>query len=348
MNASKFFPFLSFLLILNGCAFSGKYILLQAGRPVERNIPSAPSGNFPRTIVVDQSGKGDFLDLSQAQQNANPGDIIRVRPGLYPRLNVVKSRIKFVGEDRGKTILQGVSLQGIKDSLVEDFTILASTDSKALLRGWNKYAVYGLVVLDSEGVGISKCIVRGAEIGILVDSSKDVSIQRCLVQNNKSGVWIEMSKVNFSDSVVYKNLGGIGWSTISYGLGLEEESTIELKNNTIISNGDCGAFVTSCDRCQIRFFNNLLSGHERGIWLDNYSTPRYSIVHNDFYANVKDNTLKTNIDPTNIFLDPLFVNPAEGDFRLRAESPLATRGLGGTYIGAFPPVGTEPGSGDFK
>ena len=38
-------------------------------------------------------------------------------------------------------------------------------------------------------------------------------------------------------------------------------------------------------------------------------------------------------------MDPLFADPMKGDYRLAADSPLATKGRNGGYIGAFPPIG---------
>lgn len=43
---------------------------------------------------------------------------------------------------------------------------------------------------------------------------------------------------------------------------------------------------------------------------------------------------------TNLSVDPLFADVLSGDYRLAADSPLATKGRGGGYIGAFPPVGS--------
>jgi parallel beta-helix repeat protein len=60
---------------------------------------SAPAPRTGRTIfVVDQYGQGDFRSIGEAMRAARPGDLIRVRPGLYQESLLIDKPLEILGD----------------------------------------------------------------------------------------------------------------------------------------------------------------------------------------------------------------------------------------------------------
>ncbi|MDH7507208.1 MAG: pectinesterase family protein [Candidatus Thermoplasmatota archaeon] len=60
-------------------------------------------------FIVDLTGSGDYKTITEALNNAPEGSIIFVKIGTYQEIINIKTRIKLVGEDKNKTIINPVS-----------------------------------------------------------------------------------------------------------------------------------------------------------------------------------------------------------------------------------------------
>ncbi len=175
--------------------------------------------------------------------------------------------------------------------------------------------------------------------------------------NGSSGVLFEDCIAhNFTDKGVSLGAAGEGGSAdygitvkncllynLGTGVAIKDGTTLNLIQNTI-ANSAIGLslyqkFATPADGGHVtNGYNNIIWGNTTGISLLNDS----SLVQN--YSDLQD----TNYPGLgNISQDPLFINPAQHDFRLAANSPCLTSGQGGASMGVLFPVGvyiTAPGN----
>ncbi|MDI6870942.1 MAG: FlgO family outer membrane protein [Bacillota bacterium] len=234
----------------------------------------------------------------------------------------------------------------------------------------------GIMVTSSQGVVLSGNVVYGNGQGIEISKQSEVRVTRNLVLSNRSGsdvaggiaVW--GSQVELSHNTILTNRVPAGqfpyalhktYGTSIPGVGvLLQAGTNCLAFNNIVGNNDVGFLVAPGVQATIEyndvyghliapktwspkmFFEVRLTGgnanYLSGIQHEYVMAPAFSPdPHRHLYTPF----LQFAPSQTNLSADPLFADLLKGDYRLAADSPLATKGRGGTYIGAFPPVGQE-------
>jgi len=89
------------------------YVVMGAEEPLWAHeiaeIPIPPKPSTGRVIIVDQAGGGNFTSIEEAVRNADMGDKIIIRPGIYRESVVVdrKAWLTIEGVDRESVILDG-------------------------------------------------------------------------------------------------------------------------------------------------------------------------------------------------------------------------------------------------
>ena len=78
-------------------------------------VPQRPSPKTePPVHVVDSLHHGDYLSISEAIENAKPGDRILVRPGLYPEGLVIDKPLEIIGDGkRDDIVVQATSKDAV-------------------------------------------------------------------------------------------------------------------------------------------------------------------------------------------------------------------------------------------
>lgn len=313
----------------NGPSLMAKGLLLklQAGEPplLKTQAPEAkmaPSSRRPATLTVSQDGSGDYKTLEDALAAAVSGDTILLRPGRYGDIYIHRSGIRLVGESREKVIVGQIIIgPGTQNVSVQKLTVTAGKE----------YA--GIVVKEAQGITIEDCAVVDSHDGIFVQGSKDVQIRSCLSEGNiRSGILADKSTgAVIKGMLVKRNGGGI--------VLVETEGRVE--HNTIVEQKWGGLIADPAS--MVAIYNNLLAYNGGGI----SAGPKSEVEYNNTFKHRMFDYSVENLAKTNLNENPFFMNPTS-DFRLRPESPLINKGSGGTYIGAFPPVGLTPGEGEFK
>jgi hypothetical protein len=187
-------------------------------------------------------------------------------------------------------------------------------DGVALYRGASAFIADNVI---SEG--------RGAGVGITWDASATV------LRNRISGFWKGIGTFGNSKAVVRNNavFDNLGWGIIATGT-----SFLEVSNNVIVRNGNCGFAIWS-EEAKGECTNNIIVKNgwreewvcpQVGIW--NYGNyENFSITHNNIWGNEKGNYQDlpdlTGQDG-NISVDPQFIS--ETDFHLPPDSPLIDKG----------------------
>ena len=180
----------------------------------------------------------DFTSIQAAIDNALPGDIIRIFPGVYEEnVDVYVTNLTLTSESvSGDTIVKAVN------SLDDIFYIIA------------------------DGVTISGLNITGPvnfpNAGIHLNGVKYCNIENNQLFNDYSGTILNVSSEN--NSFNFNNSS----SNDGFGIRLDSSSSNILGNNTVSGNGTSILLRNSTENTLI---NNSASGSNYGIWMDSSS-----------------------------------------------------------------------------
>lgn len=160
---------------------------------------------YQETIIVDQSGRGDYTTIKSAIAAANSLSIIEIRAGTYTEHDIaITKKIALVGESPDTTIL---NLEGNNGFLL-DSTYVELHNIK--IRNSGSYAIS--IPLGSDYCNVSHCVIEHAQAhGIIIQASycalydvklqgdntngeginirgRNTIINRCSVQGFKNGI----------------------------------------------------------------------------------------------------------------------------------------------------------------
>ncbi len=209
--------------------------------------------------------------------------------------------------------------------------------------------------IESQGssVKISRNLVRKNIKGIWADGQLEISNNTVIENGVPSGEFLYRfhngGSVGFGicigqggKGMVFNNISA--FNNIGCLVNPNSQITLEYNDfyNQVIEEAGFieywGLFKHLEKKVQIRPANsNILSQIQSKNYPETYPIQPDLVVYTP--------TLLFPPSPTNLSLAPLFAESAKDDYRLAADSPLAAKGRGGSYIGAFPPVGYKPGTG---
>ena len=133
----------------------------------------------------------DFSTIQEAINNADNGDIIYVRSGLYYEDIIIDKNLTLLGENKESTQIIGEGFWSVIEVISDDVTIKNFTISareQATLSEGN-----GILIDGVDGVEISDCITHnGLSNGIYVYES-NVKIINYTSYNNEDGIHIDFS-----------------------------------------------------------------------------------------------------------------------------------------------------------
>lgn len=183
------------------------------------NPKIAPTSYVPPSLIVSQSGQGDYTSIAEAIKNAKSGDTITVKPGIYrePRL-VISKPLRIVGDGPADSIivenpdgdtcmaldanliyLKGLTLRGAKytsnviyvykgDPTIDECAIDASSGSRL--------GCIGIYVNGDETAAptIRSCKVTGGrDSGIRFDNGRGMLVFGCEISGNQFGILLSKS-----------------------------------------------------------------------------------------------------------------------------------------------------------
>jgi parallel beta-helix repeat protein len=196
-------------------------------------------------------------------------------------------------------------------------------------------------------ITISRCISQGNDrAGIFYEISDEGVITNNLVINNyRHGIYISASSdVTVANNTLDKNWAGI----VLHGMPRKEHPTMvnnTVRNNIISDNVLVDLVIYKEDNKTHNNTSdfNLYNEIAKPIRLSFTDTPGYTITHQDLKAFAKSSGQERH----SITQNPLWVDPAKGDYRLKADSPaidrgtLQVRGLGDLDFSGNPRVGSQ-------
>ncbi len=156
------------------------------------------------TIIVDQTGEGDHLLIQDALDNANDGDIIEVREGVYFEHLIIDKKVSIRGAGQDKTIINGsktgdvmrIQADGV---LVKDLAVTASGDyfpdygagirvegdDCQIMQVTSSYNTYGIEVVGGDnGMYTLNTFILNYRDGVSCGDSRDHRFINNTVSNN--------------------------------------------------------------------------------------------------------------------------------------------------------------------
>ncbi len=248
-----------------------------------------PVKTEPTTIIVPD----DYPTIQEAVNNANDGDIILVRAGIYYENVVVNKTVSLIGERKETTIIDGggngvvVNVTSSKTDITR-FTIRNSgryfPNSSICLYYANfmnitdnmmESSCYGILLYSSSSNTISgNNMINNSGHGIVLHESSSNTINRNNLTNNDSDA---MNLFRSDKNCVYDN----NIVNNDYGIWMDESShNLFIHNNIENVTASYGHAIAIADSKYNSFIeNNIKSNSNQGLTL--YSSDNNSIIGNN-------------------------------------------------------------------
>ncbi len=292
---------------------------------------------------------GDSPTIQGGIQLAASGDTVLVDQGVYFETLVIPIRLVLLSEhgpeltviDADGAAQDVILLEDAADgSTVEGFTVRGANEGSGIYIGYargtirnnvvednvNNFGTAGITILGLLGAPsvIEGNVIRGNLGGKSVAGIRagNADVRDNWIEGNVGVETVQLAYGSFTGNVVVGN--STGWT-----LRLE---IVDCSNNTI-ANNENGIGVTVLDGS---FDRNILEHNGNNVALECWgAAPAASC--NVFWgtgAPLGDDCAFSIGEKDNVYADPLFCDPENGDYRLAANSPAAVGSCG--LIGALP------------
>ncbi|GHV13466.1 hypothetical protein AGMMS49938_08070 [Fibrobacterales bacterium] len=238
---------------------------------------------------------GSYKTISDALGNADAGDTIFVKRGIYNENVTLVMDVVLKGEDPLTTIIDG--------------------------------GRHGPTVMGTTGSEISGFTIRNGLEGILCENAMLYIHDNYVLDNHASGIAAFISLPEIANNVVYGNR----WSGILAWGAKSLDSKIE--QNVVLRNGYSGLALKGPSNV-VATNNIFMENHYYGVFADPASG-QTRMDYNNIYKNYYPFNRFIKVNRTNVSLDPLFRSPSifSPNFFTQPKSPMQKRGQGRLDIG---------------
>lgn len=208
--------------------------------------------NEPPTHIVDPFHRGKFSTITEAIAQANAGDKILVRPGLYEEGLVIEKPLEIIGDgDPGEVVIQATG----KDTVL--FKTTMGRISNLTLRQMGDGEWYCVDIAQGR-LELEGCDITSQSLAcVAIHSGADPRLRRNRIHDGKSnGVFIyENGQGTLEDNDISGNT--------LVGIEIKESSNPMLRRNRIHDGKQGGVFVHESGQGTLEdndIFGNTLTG----------------------------------------------------------------------------------------
>ena len=209
----------------------------------------------------------DFPTIQEAINNANDGDTIFVRNGMYYEHVVVNKTVSLIGEDN--TVLNGTTVEPMMIVEADDVKIIGFT-----FVGW---AFQNIVLNSTNGVMVTENRIVFNAVGIDVENSVNTTIEHNIIE----GFGLDNIGIMLSHSSQCKIVSNTITNAVYFGIRLWFSNSNLIKKNLIKGN-DCGIDFYESELNTISE-SILLDSGGPGVFIDSSSNNYF--FHDSFIGN---------------------------------------------------------------
>lgn len=335
-----------------------------------------PAAARPSTIKVTVDKSGDYRTIEGAILRARSGDTILLSAGKYPFVNIGRDHLSISSLDpQNPAVLAGVKINGVTGTKLEGLTFVSSTSgSGAGITGFGNQTTVGNCQIRGFLSGIN---IYGAELildgnslnengwAVYIDAGdSSLKIKHNLIFKNSGGIWAG-GQVEISNNTIIENrVSSVEFIKRLYkfqdvagvGIKITTPGSRGLVFNNIVAFNNIGCLIVPSTQVTLEYNDFFQQTIEQTTlktgWALNDNHANIPACNSNLLSQINHEHYQSNgnyIDKftpmllfqpsaTNMSVDPLFIDSLKGDYRLATDSPLAMKGRGGSYIGAYPPV----------
>ncbi|MBN1997143.1 right-handed parallel beta-helix repeat-containing protein [candidate division KSB1 bacterium] len=267
----------------------------------------------------DGSTGSPFSSINEALEQCIYGDTIRVLPGEYHEFVPLKPGIALIGTGAQSTVLKGLSnehfvVRCANNTLVKSLTIVRP-ESEIM-----NEAVFGqdISTTISENIIVNYGEQEWRGSGVHLTNCSQSEVQNNVIIGFSNGIneIYAGGTMRSGDNILRNNI--IQCDT---GIRIRYKSGSRIINNTIMPSSTAIYILQSS---KIEILNNIIYGKNgNGIFVKSSSV---RLDYNNIYQFPEDYAGDAAPGVQNISADPLFVNAARDDYRLRTGSPCINKG----------------------
>jgi len=240
----------------------------------------------------------DFPTIQAALGEADEGDTVYVRNGVYYENVAMVDDVVLMGQDKKSTIIDGRRR--------------------------------GPAVTGADGAVLTGFTIRNGRTGILCKNTRPIITNNIVIDNKGTGIHALVSLPDITNNVVYRN----EWT----GIFLESVrgTRTSIAHNVIMENGYSGIFCAN--RTEVLIRNNIIYGNKQYGIFAGPNAMKSRLVGNNIYANrlpFSGNMDNETTRQQNISADPQFVGAGfpRHNYNVRSGSPCKGKGEEGADIG---------------
>lgn len=147
-------------------------------------------------IIYVGNDSEDYSSIQLAIDDANQGDTVFIRSGIYYENIIIDKQLNLIGEDNSNTIIDGLQNDYVIKIEADKVYLSNLSVKNSKINQVNTSFFYTGILIESNFNNIQNCIINGNQYGIVIFNSTGNDIVNCDIYDNLGGVYISNSQNN--------------------------------------------------------------------------------------------------------------------------------------------------------